>query len=334
MPSSIGAILRVGATLALAAAAASARAGVLTDHAQVQVQVLGHDSTTPLVQFSQTSTGELDTAALVGSDAFGFAGAGRAHVSLHEGALLEVEAASSGPVPSGTSSAFASAWSRAVWRDAVSHPDLEVDTLVFRFELNGALVVSDVTGGAFTPRVSRAYLTAFGNGANFDVPAGPPTTPAAGGGWSVLVEDRSSLFPTSDGHRTVITSDWIAPQLTPTGDVGFGYAFEGSFELVSRRLADASLAAGGLFPLVVGLDVVASNRGGTSAAGFVGTLRLAAVTDGAGNPLPLESLHFESGLQPIPEPSTWALLLPGLALLAWVAARSRPRNRPRPGVPC
>jgi hypothetical protein len=322
MTSPLGVLLRLSSTLALAAAMAGARAGVLTDYAQVQVQAFGHDAGTPLYQFSQTSAGDLDSTGLAGGDAFGFAGAGRARVSLRGGELLEVEVASTAPPPSGTGSAFATAWSRAIWRDAVAYGDPAVDTLRFRFELAGTLAVSDLTGGAFTPQVSRAYLVAFASGAGFDVPAGPPGVPAAGGSWSVLAEDLSSLFPTMNGHRTLVTSDWIAPALAPTGEPGFGYAFAGSFEVVSRRLTGESLPAGGVFPLVVGLDVVASNRGAPSAADFA-TLRLAAVIDGAGNPLPLASLQFESGLQPIPEPATWALLLPGLALLAWTAARRR-----------
>jgi hypothetical protein len=304
------------AALALLLAAAAAEADIVTDHSLVHVQGFGRSGSTALYFVEQTGAGNLDSATQAGSDASGFQGSGRAAVAPGSDRLLEARASSVGPGPSSGSSAFATAWSRALWKDAVSFADTTVDTLRFRFQLDGSLSVTDVHGGAFTALVSRAYMAAIGNGQSFDAPSGPPLPPTAGPGTAVLVEDLSSLFPSSNGHRTVVTSDWISPQLVRTSTTAFEYSFDGSFEVVSRRLSGAGLPAGGIFPLVAGFDVVASNRGGASTADFFGTLRLTGVSDASGNPIAFSLLRFESSPQPVPEPATYPMLLAGLMLVA------------------
>ena len=316
-------VLRPIAALALLLIACAAHADIVADHSLVHVQAFGRSGSTALYFVEQTGDGSLDSGAQAGSDAAGFQGSGRAAVTLGSDYLLDARASSVGPAPSGGSSAFAVAWSRALWTDAVSFADATVDTLRFRFRLDGILSVTDVHGGAFTPLVSRAYVVAIGNGQSFEAPPGPPPTPTAGPGTAVLVEDLSSLFPSSNGHRTLVTSDWISPQLVRTDPSAYNYSFDGSFELVTHRLSGSGLPAGGIFPLVAGLDVVASNRGGTSEADFFGTLRLTDVSDAVGNAIPLSALRFESA-QPVPEPSISMALFAGLLALAPLA---RPRAR-------
>ena len=106
-------------------------------------------------------------------------------------------------------------------------------------------------------------------------------------------------------------------QVERTEDPGFIYTFHGGFEVETHRLTS------GIFPVVVGLDVVASNRDASSLADFFGTVRLSAATDGAGSPVPLSSLGFDSGLVPVPEPATWAMLLAGLAFVTAAAMLRR-----------
>lgn len=304
------------ALLALLLAASAVEADIVTDHSLVHVEASGPSSSAPLYSVEQAAVGSVDSGAQAGSDPKGFQGSGRAAVTLGSEYVLDARASSAGPAPTSPSSAYANAWSRALWTDAVWFADTTVDTLRFHFQLDGSLSVTDVHGGAFNPLVSRAYVVAIGNGQSFEAPSGLPPPPTAGAGTAVLVEDLSSLFPASNGHRTLVTTGWISSQLVPTSPTAFEYRFSGGFEVVSHRVSGAGLPPAGIFPLVAGLDVVASNRGGASAADFFGTLRLTGVSDAAGDPIALSSLRFESNLQPVPEPSNYLMFLAGLALVA------------------
>jgi hypothetical protein len=322
MPSHPRPIAQAAAALAMLLVFSAADADVIADHSLVHAQAFGRSGGAALYLVEQTGDGSLDSGAQAGSDASGFQATGRAAVTLDGAFALAARASSAAPAPSAGSEEFATAWSRALWKDAISFADASVDTLRLRFRLDGTLSVTDVHGGAFTPLVSRAYVVAFGNGQSFEAPAGPPLTPAAGPGTAVLVEDVSSL--STNGERTVVTSDWISPQLVRTAASGFAYSFDGSFEVVSHRLSGSGLPAGGIFPLVAGLDVVASNRGGASATDFFGTLRLTGVSDAAGSPIALSALRFEGGPQPVPEPASYLMLLAGLVSVTLLIGRRAP----------